>query len=111
VTLRRERRAKALVKMRGVMDGIGSKRLAPALPTLVPKLAGCDELRVTAPVQEKLVQLSAAGFVELDLVGHEGGNARGDYCFSLNVTDVLSGRTANARDSAQGASVGGRSVR
>lgn len=28
------------------------------------------------------------GFVEADLVGHEGGNSRGDFCFTLNVTDV-----------------------
>jgi hypothetical protein len=129
---------KALVKVWAVMDGICSKRLAPALATLVPKLVACGELRVTKVVQEKLVQLSAssidrlltkerlalnggkkvhhtkpgtllkhqipirtfadwneqaAGFVELDLVGHEGGNAQGDYCFSLNVTDVFSGWT------------------
>jgi hypothetical protein len=129
---------KALVQVWGIMDGICSKRLAPALPTLVPKLVACGELRVKAEVQAKLVQLSPAtidrlltqerlalnggkkihhtkpgtllkhqipirtfadwneqeaGFVELDLVGHEGGNAQGDYCFSLNVTDVFSGWT------------------
>lgn len=129
---------KALVQVWGIMDGICSKRLAPALPTLAPKLVACGELRVKVEVQAKLVQLSPAtidrlltparlalnggkkihhtkpgtllkhqipirtfadwneqeaGFVELDLVGHEGGNAQGDYCFSLNVTDVFSGWT------------------
>jgi hypothetical protein len=129
---------KALVKVWAIMDGICSKRLAPALPKLVPKLMACGELKVKAEVGEKLKQLSAAtidrllrparlalnggqpthhtkpgtllkhqipirtfadwneqspGFVELDLVGHEGGHAQGDYCFSLNVTDVFSGWT------------------
>jgi hypothetical protein len=28
------------------------------------------------------------GFVEADLVGHDGGNGSGDFCFTLNVTDV-----------------------
>lgn len=28
------------------------------------------------------------GFVEIDLVGHEGGNALGEHCFTLTVTDI-----------------------
>lgn len=28
------------------------------------------------------------GFVEIDLVAHEGGNSSGDFCFTLNVTDI-----------------------
>lgn len=35
----------------------------------------------------------AVGYVELDLVGHDGGNTGGDYCFTLNVTDIKSGWT------------------
>lgn len=35
------------------------------------------------------------GFVEIDLVGHEGGNAAGEYCFTLTVTDVSTGWTVN----------------
>jgi hypothetical protein len=31
------------------------------------------------------------GFLEIDLVGHDGGNASGDYCQSLDATDVASG--------------------
>lgn len=34
-----------------------------------------------------------AGFVEIDLVGHDGGDAGGDYCQTLDVTDVASGWT------------------
>ncbi len=33
------------------------------------------------------------GFVEVDRVGHEGGNARGEFCFTLTLTDVHTGWT------------------
>lgn len=33
------------------------------------------------------------GFVEIDLVGHEGGNSHGDFIQTLNVTDVYTGWT------------------
>jgi hypothetical protein len=33
------------------------------------------------------------GFVEIDLVGHDGGDAGGDYCQTLDVTDVASAWT------------------
>jgi len=33
------------------------------------------------------------GFVEIDLVGHDGGEACGDFCQTLDVTDVASGWT------------------
>ena len=33
------------------------------------------------------------GFLEIDLVGHEGGNAIGDFCYTLTVTDVATGWT------------------
>jgi len=36
---------------------------------------------------------SKPGFVELDLVGHEGGNSQGECCFTLNLTDVDTGWT------------------
>ena len=35
------------------------------------------------------------GFVEIDLVGHEGGNAMGDHCYTLTVTDIATGWTEN----------------
>jgi len=39
------------------------------------------------------------GFVEIDLVGHEGGNAIGDHAYTLTVTDIATGwrRTAPCR--------------
>ena len=36
---------------------------------------------------------SRPGFVEIDLVGHDGGVAEGDYCQTLDLTDVASGWT------------------
>ena len=35
------------------------------------------------------------GFVEIDLVGHDGGNASGEFCFTLTVTDIATGWTEN----------------
>lgn len=35
------------------------------------------------------------GFVEIDLVGHEGGNSRGEFFFTLTVTDISTGWTVN----------------
>lgn len=36
---------------------------------------------------------AAPGFVEIDLVGHEGGDSHGDFCQTLDVTDVATGWT------------------
>jgi hypothetical protein len=33
------------------------------------------------------------GFLQVDLVAHEGGNSRGDFCQSLSATDVATGWT------------------
>jgi len=43
------------------------------------------------------------GFVEIDLVGHDGGNVRGEYCLTLDVTDIKTGWTecAATRNKAQ----------
>ena len=35
------------------------------------------------------------GFVEIDLVGHEGGNPAGEFCCTLTMTDVFTGWTVN----------------
>lgn len=35
------------------------------------------------------------GFVEIDLVGHEGGNALGEHAYTLTVTDLATGWTEN----------------
>ena len=36
---------------------------------------------------------SKPGFVEVDLVAHDGGNSSGEYCHTLDVTDVCTGWT------------------
>lgn len=38
---------------------------------------------------------STPGFVEIDLVGHDGGNPRGEFAFTLTVTDIATGWTEN----------------
>jgi len=45
------------------------------------------------------------GFVEIDLVGHEGGNSFGEFCFTLTMTDVATGWTVN-RSLANKAAIG-----
>ncbi|MHC1757972.1 MAG: transposase family protein [Negativicutes bacterium] len=43
------------------------------------------------------------GFLEIDLVGHDGGNPRGEFLFTLDATDVATGwtETAAVRNKAQ----------
>lgn len=43
------------------------------------------------------------GFVEIDLVGHEGGNSSGEFCFTLDITDIATGwtETRSVRNKAQ----------
>ena len=119
-----------------MMDYIAAKRLAAALPEIIPNLERFGEIKVSKSVREKLLQISPAtidrllkperekhmlkkrihhtkpgtllknqipirtfsdwddaqpGFFEMDLVGHDGGSAAGDYCFTLDMTDVCSG--------------------
>ena len=35
------------------------------------------------------------GFIEIDLVGHEGGNSSGEFCYTLSATDIATGWTIN----------------
>lgn len=128
---------KALVKVWKVMDYVCGKRLAPALPEVLPRLVQFGELRVSPETIGKLLQISPAsidrllkpnreklslknrggtkpgtllksqipvrtfadwnenqpGFLEVDLVGHGGGSAYGEFCQTLNVTDVATGWT------------------
>lgn len=36
---------------------------------------------------------TSPGFVEIDLVGHEGGGSSGGFCQTLTVTDICTERT------------------
>ena len=76
------------------------RRLAPARATLAPRgrshtkpgslLKSRIEMRTWADHDENI-----PGFVEIDLVGHDGGNLRGEHCFTLTVTDIATGWTEN----------------
>ena len=127
---------KPLIRIWKMMDYISAKRLAAALPKVIPKLEQFGEIKLSKIVRKKLLQISPAtidrllkperekytlkkrvhhtkpgtllksqipirtfsdwddaqpGFFEMDLVGHDGGSVAGDYCFTLDMTDVCSG--------------------
>lgn len=126
----------ALKRVWEIMDYVGAKRLAAALPKVIPKLERWKEIKLTKAVRQKLLEISSAtidrllkserdkyafktrihhtkpgtllkhqipirtfsdwddarpGFFEMDLVGHDGGTAKGEHCFTLDMTDVSSG--------------------
>jgi hypothetical protein len=127
--------AKVLKQVWETMDYICGKRLAAALPEVVPRLVDLGELEVGPDVRDKLLRASSstldrllgperrkytlksrsrtkpgtllkhqipvrtfsqwddtsAGFLEVDLVGHDGGSSAGDYCQTLDATDVATG--------------------
>jgi hypothetical protein len=129
----------ALIFCWAVLGMPAGKRLAPALPDLVPILRAFGELDIDDATAALLVAMSAAtidrrlaperknhelkgrshtkpgtllksqipirtwaqwddaapGFVEIDLVGHEGGNAVGEHAYTLTVTDIATGWTEN----------------
>lgn len=132
--------AAPLRKIWRMLDYIAAKRLAAALPEVLPRLEAHKELRVSKAVRANLLQISPAtidrllkperekhvlkrrghtkpgtllkhqipirtfadwdqarpGFLEMDLVGHDGGRTEGDFCFTLDITDVSSGWTEQA---------------
>lgn len=123
-----------------IMDYLGGKRLAAAMPEVLPRLIAHKEIRVKAALRDKLLAMSPAtidrllkpvreryalkgrshtkpgtllkhqipirtfaewddarpGFLEMDLVGHDGGNLQGDVCFTLDMTDIASGWSEQA---------------
>jgi hypothetical protein len=108
-----------------VLGAPTGKRLAPVMGELVPILRRFGELEISDDTERALIAMSAAtmdrrlaadrallksqiairtwaqwddavpGFVEIDLVGHEGGNAVGEHCYTLTVTDIATGWTEN----------------
>ena len=74
--------------------------LAPARSTLVLSRAGHTKpgsllksripMRTWADHDE-----NTPGFVEIGMVGHQGGNSRGKFCFTLTMTDIATGWTEN----------------
>jgi hypothetical protein len=78
------------------------RRLAPARAQLVPGgrchtkpgtlLKSQIPIRTWAEWAE-----NTPGFVEIDLVGHEGGNSSGEFRFTLMVTDIATAGRSTAR--------------
>ncbi len=76
------------------------RRLAPDRAKLV--LKGHSHTRAGSLLKDSIPIRTWAewndavpGFVEIDLVGHEGGNAVGEHCYTLTVTDIATGWTEN----------------
>jgi hypothetical protein len=106
----------ALKKIWYIMDCICGKRLAPVLREVVRRLERFREIKLSDEIRQKLFRISAAsidrllakerrrhqipirtfsdwneqkpGFVEIDLVGHDGGDNHGEYAQTLDVTDI-----------------------
>lgn len=55
-----------------------TRRASPAMLSLVP-------------VRTFAEQPSEPGYFQADLVGHDGGDARGEFCYTLNCTDPATG--------------------
>jgi hypothetical protein len=76
------------------------RRLAPARATMT--LRGRSHTKPGSLLKDAIAIRTWAqwddavpGFVEIDLVGHEGGNAIGDHAYTLTVTDIATGWTEN----------------
>jgi hypothetical protein len=76
------------------------RRLAPAKSRL--KVKGRSHTKPGSLLKSRIPMRTWAehdentpGFVEIDLVGHDGGNLRGEHCFTLTVTDIATGWTEN----------------
>ncbi len=76
---RRLQSAKALDRVGGVSHTKPGSLLKSQIP--IRTWSGWDE--------------DTPGFVEIDLVGHEGGNSYGEFCFTLTMTDIATGWTIN----------------
>jgi hypothetical protein len=76
------------------------RRLAPDRATMV--LKGRSRTKPGSLLKDQIPIRTWAqwddavpGFVEIDLVGHEGGNAVGEHAYTLTVTDIATGWTEN----------------
>lgn len=76
---RRLAAARAAMTLRGRSHTKPGSLLTDAIP--IRTWAQCDD--------------AVPGFVEIDLVGHEGGNAVGEHAYTLTVTDIATGWTEN----------------
>lgn len=80
--------AEALRQIWQVADYICGKRLVAAMPEMIAKLCQFGELKTSREVREKLLRLSAATIDRLLAGENCGGNASGDFCQTLSLTDI-----------------------
>jgi hypothetical protein len=113
-----KRLAPVLAEMIAVLERHGELQLDPATRQKLGAISAASIDRLLAPERRRLNvrgrsgtkpgtllkhqipirtfaewDQSQPGFVEIDLVGHDGGLAQGDFCQTLDVTDVASGWT------------------
>ena len=89
-----------VVKQRPMKQPLYGEPVIAALPDLVPRLCGRSHAKPGSLLKSSIPMRTWAqwdeampGFVEIDLVGHEGGNSAGDFCFTLDITDIATGWT------------------
>jgi len=82
-----------------VLGTASGKRMAPFLNELVP-VRGRSHTKPGSLLKDAIPVQTWADwddvvpeFVEIDLIGHDGGNQRGEHAFTLTVTDIASGWT------------------
>lgn len=108
----------ALPEMVRVLERWGELELSPEIRERLVSISSATADRLLAPERKRMTLRSRSrtkpgtllkhqvpirtyadwndlrpGFLEVDLVGHEGGNPRGDYCQSLIGVDVATGWT------------------
>jgi len=82
-----------------ICDGICGKRLAPYLGERYQLRARSQTKPGTLLKHQIPIRTFSdwdeqrPGFIEIDLVSHEGGNASGDYAYTLDATDVCTAWT------------------
>src|SRR5664280_3437955 len=103
-TLRRFGELDVSDEVAGALTGMSAatmdRRLAPDRAAM--RLRGCSHTKPGSLLKDAIpirtwAQWNDAvpGFVEIDLVGHEGGNALGEHAYTLTVTDIATGWTEN----------------
>ena len=86
------------VLLAGMSAATIDRKLAGARAKMLPR--GRSHTKPGSILKSKIAMRTWAdhdedtpGFVEIDLVGHEGGNPAGRFCFTLTVTDIATGWT------------------
>lgn len=87
----------------GLLAGISAATIDPDARRRTPTDdAGSDAYQARVVVETQIPIRTFAdwddatpGFVEIDLVAHDGGVASGEYCYTLTMTDVATGWTVN----------------